>query len=79
MSARTVTIEHASQHLAELLELAGSGEEIVILGENQPDIQLVPLRRTGGPREFGKYRGKIEVHEDFDEPLPTEFWLGESA
>ena len=27
-------------------------------------------------RVFGQYRGKIRIADDFDAPLPTEFWTG---
>ena len=30
------------------------------------------------PRVFGQYQGRISMSEDFDEPLPDSFWLGES-
>jgi hypothetical protein len=28
-------------------------------------------------RTFGEYIGKIKMSEDFNEPLPDTFWLGE--
>jgi hypothetical protein len=31
-----------------------------------------------GKRTFGEYIGKIEMTDDFCDPLPDEFWLGES-
>ncbi|MDY6936384.1 MAG: DUF2281 domain-containing protein [Cyanobacteriota bacterium] len=33
---------------------------------------------TSKPRVFGQYRGRIWMSEDFNDPLPDEFWLGES-
>ncbi|WP_293121381.1 DUF2281 domain-containing protein [Moorena sp. SIO4G3] len=30
------------------------------------------------PRVFGLHAGLVEISEDFDEPLPDEFWLGEN-
>ncbi|WP_295617464.1 hypothetical protein [Chamaesiphon sp. GL140_3_metabinner_50] len=30
------------------------------------------------PRVFGQYQGRISMSEDFDDPLPDSFWLGES-
>jgi hypothetical protein len=33
---------------------------------------------TKQPRVFGQYQGRISMSEDFDEPLPESFWLGES-
>jgi hypothetical protein len=29
-------------------------------------------------RVFGQYQGRISMSEDFGEPLPDAFWLGES-
>lgn len=34
----------------------------------------VPKQR----RVFGQYQGRISMSEDFDEPLPDSFWLGDS-
>ncbi|WP_394754194.1 hypothetical protein [Crenothrix sp.] len=28
-------------------------------------------------RTVGEYRDKIVIHDDFDTPLPDDFWLGE--
>jgi prevent-host-death family protein len=73
----TVTVEQASQRLAELILQAAAGEEIVIVQQDKPAARLVPVRSAAGPRRFGAYGGMIEIHDDFDEPLPAEFWLGE--
>ena len=32
----------------------------------------IPVKRT-----FGEFIGKIEMSDDFNAPLPDEFWLGE--
>jgi antitoxin (DNA-binding transcriptional repressor) of toxin-antitoxin stability system len=79
MSARRVTIEQASLKLAELIGLADAGEDVVILRDNIPAARLVSLHKSNGPRRFGAYQGMIEVADDFDEPLPTDFWLGEAT
>ena len=36
------------------------------------------VSETPKPRVFGQYRGRIWMSEDFNDPLPDEFWLGES-
>lgn len=28
-------------------------------------------------RQFGQFRGKLEIADDFDDELPSEFWTGE--
>ena len=30
-------------------------------------------------RIFGQFRGQIKIADDFDDPLPDEFWLGEDV
>jgi hypothetical protein len=37
-----------------------------------------PATALKQPRVFGQYQGRIRMSEDFDEPLPDAFWLGES-
>lgn len=32
--------------------------------------------RSTKPRVFGQFRGSVKMAEDFDEPLPDAFWLG---
>lgn len=36
-------------------------------------VTEIPEKRT-----FGEYIGKIRMSDDFNEPLPDIFWLGES-
>lgn len=37
------------------------------------------MNNTPEPRVFGKHRGLISMSDDFDEPLPDSFWLGEDG
>jgi hypothetical protein len=39
-----------------------------------------PVAALSGKKQrvFGQYQGRIRMSEDFDEPLPDAFWLGES-
>ena len=30
-------------------------------------------------RVFGQYHGQMQIADDFDDELPLDFWLGESA
>jgi len=39
---------------------------------------LVPAADVEGDRVFGQSRGRIHMSDDFDEPLPDDFWLGHS-
>ena len=44
----------------------------------QPPISVEVTPLTPKPRVFGQYRGQIWMSGDFNDPLPDEFWLGES-
>lgn len=76
MSTKTVNIHEAKTHLSELLALALEGEEIIIAKANKPLVRLVPVEAPIQKRVFGMHRGQIWMSNDFNEPLPEEFWMG---
>lgn len=76
MSTRTVSVQEAEKRLAELIGLAQQGDEIVIARDDQAKVKLVPIPQKAIKRVFGQHRGKIHMGEDFDAPLPEDFWLG---
>jgi prevent-host-death family protein len=71
----TSTIDEAQSQLGRLIDLAESGEEIVIARSGKPVARLVSYRQTTGPREGGQWRGRVRISADFDD-LPPE--LGEA-
>lgn len=67
-------IAEAGTKLEELLEIARSGEEVVITQGNRPVAKLVPIPdKPLSPRQFGSMKDIIWVADDFDEPLTEEF------
>jgi antitoxin (DNA-binding transcriptional repressor) of toxin-antitoxin stability system len=73
---KTVDVEEAKTRLPELLSLALEGNEVIISEGDKPVARLVPIPSTGRKRVMGLHRGAAWMSEDFDEPLPDEFWLG---
>lgn len=67
----TVTLQHAQEHLAELIANAVPGEAIVITQDDKPIARLVaepPARMQ--PRVPGSAKGMISyMADDFDAPL----------
>jgi hypothetical protein len=52
--------------------------DLVTLLSSQTEHSPEPTSSvTKHKRTFGQYRGRISMSEDFDEPLPDYFWLGE--
>lgn len=68
-----VNVHEAKTHLSKLLERVESGEEIVIARAGKPVAKLVkhqPEHRE--PRKPGALKGKIVIHDNFDDPLPDD-------
>jgi prevent-host-death family protein len=67
----TYNMHEAKTHLSRLAERASQGEEIVIARNGRPVARLVamPERR---PIRQGWAKGEIEIHDNFDDPLPED-------
>lgn len=75
--ADTFNVHEAKTHLSELLERAAAGEEIVIARANKPVAKLVAIAPRPKKRIAGLNAGQITyIADDFDAPLPDEFWEG---
>ena len=77
MTTRTVNITEAQTQLPVLLELALKGSEVIIAEGDKLLARLVPIAAPPKKRIAGLNRGTIWTGEDFDAPLPDEFWLGQ--
>ena len=67
---RMVNVHQAKTHLSKILDAVSSGEDIVIAKAGTPVARLIPYvppKRTIAPP--GIMKGKIEIADDFDEPL----------
>lgn len=67
-----VNIHQAKTQFSRLVELAASGEEIVIAKSGKPVARLVSYTPKGTVRRPGSMRGKIRMKKNFDAPLPKE-------
>ncbi|MGH7452850.1 MAG: type II toxin-antitoxin system Phd/YefM family antitoxin [bacterium] len=77
MLTKTVDVSDSQAHLAELLALVLSGTEIVFTQNQMPLARLIPIASPQAmPRVAGLHKGAIWTSDDFDEPLPEDFWTG---
>ena len=77
MPIQTVNVAKVDKQLAELLAIIEHGSEIVIAQNGKPIARLAsvtPVKKK--KRIAGLNRGTIWTSDDFDAPLPDEFWLG---
>lgn len=63
-----IDVQKAKDHFLELIELAASGEEVVISKGEEPFVKLVSARKNK-KRQFGSAKGMIIIADDFDDPL----------
>ena len=68
--------------LAEI-EIAAAGlpaaEKRSLLSWLKTELSVENHANVEGPRVSGLGKGKWQVSDDFDAPLPDEFWLGRDA
>jgi antitoxin (DNA-binding transcriptional repressor) of toxin-antitoxin stability system len=74
MLTKTVDVRETQANLQELLSLVREGTEIVLTEGTTPLARLVPMVSSPTQRVAGLHAGAIWTSEDFDEPLPEEFW-----
>lgn len=78
MLTKTIDVQEAQMSLKDLLSLVVEGTEIVLTEGSTPLARLVPITLPTTPRIAGLHSGEIWASDDFDQPLPEEFWTGEA-
>ena len=72
----TIDIQEVQKRWRELLSLVISGQEITVTQAQKPIMRLVPVQTDVKPRVVGLHAGMGWMSDDFDAPLPDEFWAG---
>jgi antitoxin (DNA-binding transcriptional repressor) of toxin-antitoxin stability system len=76
-----VSVAHAKDHLEELIERAGKGEDIRISDPRRGTVRLLPVSppdaRPRPERQPGRWKGRLTVPARLFEPLTDEelAWL----
>jgi prevent-host-death family protein len=69
----TVNVHEAKTHLSKLLARAAAGERIIIARAGKPVAELGPIAPNQKPpqrRPIGIDKGKVFIHDNWDDPLP---------
>jgi antitoxin (DNA-binding transcriptional repressor) of toxin-antitoxin stability system len=66
-----ISISEASKQLAQLVDAALNGEEIVITKDDQLAVKLKSVQRMPVKQspKFGSAKGLLVMSDDFDDPL----------
>lgn len=74
---KLINLTEARNHLDELISSVSQGDEVIITTDTYPVVRMESF--MGMKRERIADLGKdniIWISDDFDDPLPDEFWLG---
>ena len=73
---KTIELISPFPSVEDLLEMAKKEAGLTLTKAGQPVAQVLPLPEKSKQRLAPLHPGAIEMSEDFDAPLPDEFWLG---
>lgn len=80
MFAKQIDLEKKETTVEELLALVQDGGEVILMKGDTPVARILPMEDAPKKeRVLGMHPNSIWVSDDFDEPLPDEFWLGEDS
>jgi antitoxin (DNA-binding transcriptional repressor) of toxin-antitoxin stability system len=72
MTTQTYNVEEAKAQLPQLLREVASGAEVIIAKEGIPMARISRIEAGKPQIRFGVLKGRAEVSEDFDAPLPDD-------
>ena len=76
MPTETIDVQEAQADFTKLLALVLEGTEVILVQGDTLLARMVPIALTSRPRVAGIHEGAIWTSDDFDEPVPEEFWVG---
>ena len=77
MPITTIEIQEIPTRWEEVIASVKAGTEIIVTAGAVPCARLIPLP-VNQPRVPDLHPGAFVMADDFDDPLPDEFWLGET-
>lgn len=75
---KTIDIQRSQMSLIDVASLVRKGAEIVFTDASIPFARMTPVSFPSSVRTPGLHAGAIHTSDDFDEPLPDEFWIGQA-
>ena len=74
-----IEVGELAGRLSEVLKQAVAGDEVVVTDKTVPVARLLPIQPQGNVARIpGLHPGAITTTDDFDAPLPDDFWTGNS-
>ena len=68
MGAMDVGIREAKTRLSQLVKAALEGEEVYLTNRGERRVQLTVVKKIGGLRGRGSWKGKVNLYPGWDSP-----------
>jgi antitoxin (DNA-binding transcriptional repressor) of toxin-antitoxin stability system len=78
MITKTIDVQESQINLEDILSFARQGKDVILTDASKPLAKLIPLMTPPKTRIPGLHQGAMQTSDDFDDPLPEEFWTGEA-
>ncbi len=75
---KTIELMPQSPSLEDLLAMAKKESGLTLTKAGHPVAQVIPLPEKPKQRVAPLHPGAIEMSDDFNAPLPDDFWLGKA-
>ena len=77
--SETINVYEAKTHLSQLIARVEAGEEITLSRNGRAVARIVPLSSQTIVRKPGSWKGRIVIHDDFDDFTEQDErdWYGE--
>ena len=77
MPTKTIDVKPEPPSLRDLVAWVQEGEEVLLVDGETPLARIVPAATPQPARVAGLHAGQIWASDDFDAPLPDDFWTGD--
>ena len=77
MTVQTIDLLKTPTDLKKLLSFVTKGNEVLLTEGSKPVARVLPMVAQETARVPGLHAGAIWTSDDFDAPLPDEFWTGQ--
>lgn len=67
-----INVHEAKTHFSKFLDQAHAGREIIVAKAGKPYARLVPLEETQSARVSGRWKNRLVLSDDFEDPLPED-------
>jgi antitoxin (DNA-binding transcriptional repressor) of toxin-antitoxin stability system len=76
METKTIDVSTTPPNLADLLALVSTVDEIILSKGATPIARITPIEPATQHRVAGLHPNAMQMRDDFDAPLPEDFWIG---